>query len=277
MGSADRALGVIGVAVGTWLGASVGFATDVEVAHGPFTVDQVVLEGLAGSLEVRVVAGTETRLVVEGPEEAVAALAIAADGGMLRVTVPPGGRSVTVVERMTVVTGPGASSNVVIGGSSISTSRASSSSAAVPLDMGPLDMVLEAPAGTGLTLLGFTGEAEIGDLLGPLAVQAVGGTVRVGQVTAAELAAVGGGQIEVVSVEGDLVADVTGDGRIAVLGGSIGAARVAVTGAGVVDIEAPVQSAAVKLVGGGEVRLASVAEPPQVSRIGGGQFTVGEP
>jgi hypothetical protein len=272
MGSADSALGVIGLAALTWLGATAAFAADVEVAHGPFTVDQVVLDGLAGSLEVRVVAGTETRLVVEGHDEAVAALAITADGGLLTVTVPPGGRSVTVVERMTVVTGPGASSNVVIGGSSASTSRASSSSAAVPLDM-----VLEAPAGTGLTLLGFTGEAEIGDLLGPLAVQAVGGTVRVGKVKAAELAAVGGGQIEVVSVDGDLVADVTGDGRIAVLGGSIGAARIAVTGAGVVSVEAPAQSATVKLVGGGEVRLASVAEPPEVSRIGGGRVSVGEP
>jgi hypothetical protein len=271
MGSADRALGVIGLAVGTWLGAA-ALAADVEVAHGPFTVDQVVLEGLAGSLEVRVVPGTETRLVVEGPEEAMAALAIAADGGVLTVTVPPGGRSVTVVERMTVVTGPGASSNVVIGGTSASTSRASSSSAAVPMDM-----VLEAPVGTALSLLGFTGEAEIGDLLGSLVVQAVGGTVRVGKVKAAELAAVGGGQIEVVSVDGDLVADVTGDGRIAVLGGSIGAARVGVTGAGVVSVEAPAQSAAVKLVGGGEVRLASVAEPPEVSRIGGGRVSVGEP
>ena len=49
------------------------------------------------------------------------------------------------------------------------------------------------------------------------------------------------------------------------------------TGAGTVDVDAPVQSAVVEMVGGGKVRLAAVEEPPEVNRVGAGEFHVGAP
>ena len=270
---ADRPLGVaIGAAAGVWVAAASAIAGALEVSHGPFTVERAVLEGLSGSLEIRVIEGHETQLHVAGPAEAVKALKVDAAAGVLTVTAPASGHSVTVVERMTVVTGPGASSNVVIGGTSTSTSSASSSSLGLPLDI-----VLEVPAGTGLTLLGFTGKAEIGDLAGAVVIQAVGGTVDLGAVKGAELAAIGKGRIEVASIEGDLVASVTGEGHIAVAGGTIGKASVDVTGVGSVSVDAPAQSANVNMVGAGDVRFVSVAEPPTVSRVGAGRFGMGPP
>lgn len=246
-------------------------AADETKVWGPFTVDRALLEGLAGTLEVRVADGTETRLSVSGPADAVAALEVDAASGTLRVEALKSGRSVTVVDRVTVVTGPGATSNVVIGGSSSASASSRNATGA------PLDVVLDLPAGTRLELLGFTGDAEIGDLMGPVRLQAIGGSVRTGAVADAALAAIGDGAIETASVTGDLEASVTGAGRITVLAGALDAVTVDVIGAGVVEIDAPAASAVVNMVGDGRVRLVEVAGDPEVSRVGAGQFSVGSP
>lgn len=246
-------------------------AADDSNEYGPFSVDRAVLAGLAGKLEVRIVEGDETRLTVSGSADAVAALVVEAAAGGLAVEAQPRGQSVTVVDRVTVVTGSGASSNVVIGGGTSASASSRSASGA------PLDVVLDLPAGTRLELRGFTGDAEIGDLAGPLAVEAIGGTVRTGAVTTAEFAAVGDGSIEAASVEGDLTTRVTGAGRIAVEGGDVGALTVDVTGSGVIEIDAPAASAVVNMVGDGTVRLAGVASEPVVNRVGTGRFSVGPP
>lgn len=248
-------------------------AADETLEHGPFAVDRVVLSGLAGRLEVRVVEGTETRLTVSGPADAAAALAVENEAGTLRVEAPESGHSVTVVDRVTVVTGPGASSSVVIGGgtSSTSTSTSGDRSAAA------LDIVLDLAAGMPLDLLGFTGDAEIGDLEAAVVLQAIGGSVRAGAVGPADLAAIGGGTIETAAVSGDLGASVTGAGRIAVLAGEIDALTVEVTGAGTVEIDAPAATARVEMVGDGTVRLREVGAEPEVSRVGAGRFSVGPP
>ncbi len=270
MGTAGRPCRVaLAALVMAFLGGAVMAA---EAEHGPFTIDTARLVGLSGKLEIRVVEGDAARLRVTGEAAAVDALEVASEGGTLVVTAPSSGTSVTVVENMTVVTGPGASSSVTIGGVSASSSSASSRSAGPPVDI-----VLDLPAGTGLALHGFTGEAEIGDLGAAVMLQVIGGTVRAGAVADAELAAVGGGVIEVASVEGDLEASITGAGRIAVLAGAVGDARISVTGAGTVGVDAPAQSAVVDMVGGGKVRLAAVAETPEVNRVGAGTFSVGAP
>ena len=259
------------LAIAGLLLSTMASGADETAAFGPFVVDRAVLDGLTGTLAVRVVEGTATRLSVSGPAAAVAALEVEAAAGTLWVKAPARGHSVTVVDRVTVVTGPGASSNVVIGGSSASASSSSSAAAAV------LEVVLDLPAGTPFELLGFAGDAEIGDLMGPVTLQAIGGAVRSGAVADATLAAVGDGAIEVASVTGDLEAGVTGAGRIAVLAGALDAVTVAVTGAGVVEIDAPAASAVVNMVGDGRVRLVEVASEPVVSRVGAGQFSVGSP
>lgn len=272
MQSTKLAMGaVIGIFLSVLQGASSGLAADGEAAHGPFTIERAVLESLAGSLEIRVVEGAESRLSIKGPEAAIAALEVASEAGVLTVTGPPLGNAVTVVDRVTVVTGAGASSSVVIGGNAASSASGSSGDAAA------LAIVLELPAGTSLALRGFTGDAVIGDLASAVAIQAVGGTVRLGAVKDAELAAIGKGRVDAASIEGDLTAAVTGDGSITVAAGSIDTARVDTIGAGDIVIEAPARSALVKMVGNGTVRFAEVAEPPEVSRIGAGQFSVGAP
>ncbi len=240
-------------------------SADETREHGPFTIDGVVLQGLSGTLEVRVVEGEATRFSVTGPAAALAALEVDAAADTLRVGRPQSGRSVTVVQQLTVVTGPGASSSVVIGGSAAATGEAAA----------PLDVVLDLPSGTRLELLGFTGAAVIGDLAAPVRIQVIDGTVRTGAVATAEFATIGQGSIEAATVTGDLEASVTGAGRITVLGGTLEAVTVAVTGAGEVDIDAPAASAVVEMVGDGAVRLAAVASEPVVSRVGAGRFEVG--
>ena len=89
-----------------------------EAEHGPFTVDEARLVGLSGQLEIRVVEGDAARLTATGDADAVEALEVESSGGTLVITAPSSGTSVTVVDTMTVVTGPGASSSVTIGGAS---------------------------------------------------------------------------------------------------------------------------------------------------------------
>lgn len=262
MRALDQALAVF---IGASALATTAIAADTTKEYGPFSVDRAVLQGLAGTLEVTIAEGAEARLSASGPEVAVAALVVEEAAGRLTVEAPARGHSVTVVDRVTVVTGEGASSNVVIGGSSASSSTTGA----------PLDLVLALPAGTSLDLLGFTGDAEIGDLESSVRVEAIGGSVRIGAVRDAEFAAVGGGAIEAASVTGDLGASVTGDGRITVLAGRLEAVTVDVTGAGEVSVDAPAASAVVDMVGDGTVRLAEVASEPVVNRVGAGRFSVG--
>lgn len=241
-------------------------AADSEVTQGPFEVDRVTLSGLSGTLRVEVVEGSGTTLRVKGPEKAVKALEVAEEGGGLEVQAPTGGSSVTVVNSSTVVTGPGATANVRIGGDAGSAG-----------EHVPLDVVLELPRGTGLTLQGFAGEAEIGDLMADVSIGLVDGRAVLGKVKGAALATVGAASIEAASVEGDLEVDVTGDGKVAVAAGTIGDARLKVTGAGTISVDAPIETAEVNMVGAGSVRLAKVEEQPSVQRVGAGELEIGSP
>lgn len=240
-------------------------AETVIAEHGPFAADEVELLGLRGTLDVRVVEGRQTRLSVEGPSKAVAALDVRFDGSRLVAEAPASGSSVSVARSVTVVTGPGATSNVTIGGSSVASGEAAE----------PVAVVLEMPAGRPFALRGFAGEASIGDLESDVVAAVVGGTTRLGAVHSAELAAVGNARLEVASVIGDLVANVTGAGRIDVAAGLVETAAIAVTGSGAVAVEARIERAEVNMVGGGMVRLADVAEPPSVSRVGAGTVEIG--
>ncbi|HRY26416.1 MAG TPA: DUF2807 domain-containing protein [Geminicoccaceae bacterium] len=250
----------------SWLVSGSAGAAATTVEHGPFTVDRVALLGLRGTLRVEVVAGATTTLHVEGPEAAVAALEVTEGGGGLEVRAPAGGNSVTVIRNLTVVTGPGASSSVTIGGAAGSAAETE-----------PLDLVLELPKGTGLTLDGFVGEAEIGDLEAEVAIGVVEGRVTVGAVRSAGLATVGAATIGAASVDGDLEVSVTGDGAVEVAAGEVGAARLTLTGAGSITVDAPIETAEVSMVGAGTVRLAKVAAEPSVQRVGAGELHVGPP
>ncbi len=241
-------------------------AADTEVAHGPFEVESVTLSGLRGTLRVEVVDGSETTLRVSGPQKSVDALEVDANAGSLEVRAPSTGNSVTVVTNSTVVTGPGATANVQIGGNTDSTAGGA-----------PLDLVLELPRGTAFTLDGFAGEAEIGDLGADVSIGLVDGHASLGKVGSARLATVGAASIEVASVEGDLEVGVTGDGKVTVAAGTVGDARLKVTGAGSIAVEAPIETAEVDMVGAGSVRLAEVEKQPSVQQVGAGQFQVGSP
>lgn len=236
-----------------------------SMEHGPFAAEHVVLSSLRGTLEVRVVEGGDSRLVVEGPAEAVDAVDVRFEAGRLVVEGPQSGSSVSVAKSVTVVTGPGATSSVTIGGNSVESGAAAE----------PVDVVLDVPRGTGFELQGFVGDAEIGDLESDVVIAIVGGTTRLGAVHAAELSAVGNGRIEAASVMGDLAANVTGDGEISVASGFVEAATVSITGAGRVEVNAPIERAEVTMVGAGIVRLADVAEEPVVSRVGAGRLEIG--
>lgn len=250
----------------SWLAAGSAGAAETTVDHGPFTVERVALLGLRGTLRVEVVAGTATSLQVAGPEAAVAALEVAERNGGLEVRAPAGGNSVTVVRNLTVVTGPGASSSVTVGSTAASTAETE-----------PLDLVLELPEGTGLTLDGFVGEAEIGDLEADVAIGAVEGRVTLGSVKNAGLATVGTARIAAAGVAGDLEVNVTGAGVVEVAAGEVGAARLNVTGAGTITVDAPIETAEVNMVGAGTVRLAEVATEPSVRRVGAGELQIGSP
>jgi len=260
-----RHKGVAVAAVMLSAGGSALAATK-SVEHGPFAAEHVTLSSLRGTLEVRIVEGGDSRLVVDGPAAAVDALNVGFEAGRLVVEGPESGSSVSVAKSVTVVTGAGATSSVTIGGNAVESGAAAE----------PVDMVLDVPRGTGFELQGFVGDALIGDLESDVVITVVAGTTRLGAVHAADLSAVGNGRIEAASVMGDLVANVTGDGEVSVANGFVEAATVSVTGAGRIEVSAPIERAEVAMVGAGIVRLAEVAEAPVVSRVGAGKLEIGQ-
>lgn len=244
--------------------AGAATAGEGEALYSPYDVQHVAISGLRGTLEVKVVDLKSSRLHVVGPEAALARLEVVEHSGTLEVGMPGGGNSVTIANNVTVVTGEGASSEVTIGGTA-------ASDASSPR----LQMVLEVPAGVGLTLDGFVGDADIGDLGADIAIRLVEGRATVGAVHDAELASVGGAVIDVAAVQGDLVASVTGDGWVKVMSGEVGRADLTLTGEGRLMVEAPIEAAVIKMVGDGRVVLASVAGEPSVTKVGEGAIEIG--
>lgn len=157
-----------------------------------------------------------------------------------------------------------------------------------------ISVSLTVPAGTGLTVAGFVGEGQVGDLKGPLLLDGIhNGRFRAGDVSTARLSIAGDADIAVGRVERDLTAEIRGDGRIKA-GAAAGKVEVKISGDGAVDLqrvdgslavairgsgdvsvkEGRVDPVGISIVGNGEVSVNGAVGQPAISRLGGGTITI---
>jgi len=131
---------------------------------------------------------------------------------------------------------------------------------------------VEVPKGTELTVDDFVGDADIGDLEGPLKFSAAAVDAKIGKVTTAELELAGAGDIEIAEVSGTFTLEIAGSGDVRV--GSTGGAKVEIAGSGEANIGAVAGGVRVAIAGSGDVTVASVSGPVDIDIAGAGSVTI---
>jgi hypothetical protein len=131
---------------------------------------------------------------------------------------------------------------------------------------------LTVPTGTPIDIDGIVGDANIGDINGPLKIDIAGADARVGAVTSAEIDAAGAGSIQIKSVQGALSLDVAGSGDVEV--GSAGSVNVDIAGSGSLKAGAVAGSLSVDIAGSGDVAIESVSGPVDFSSAGSGDVVI---
>ena len=115
---------------------------------------------------------------------------------------------------------------------------------------GDLSVTITVAPGTAVKVDNYIGDAEIGSIRAALKMNTTGGEVRVGDVTDADVAIAGSGDIRLGRVDGDLDASIAGSGSV---------------NAG------DTHDADVEIAGGGEIRLGSVRGDFDVDIAGSGE------
>lgn len=217
---------------------------------------------LTAQLRIQVGQGPGIQLSLTGPERRVAAIRSRLEGATLQLTDDGSGGSVVSTNQSVLVQQSGGQSRVIIGG-------------VVQPTEPPLRVELTVPAGTPLALSGFTGTATIGDLDAPVNIDVSSGRVALGSVRDAVLNISGSGSIHAERVGGDVTAELSGSGDVAIAAGWIGTLRVNITGAGQAEVQAEAERAELSIAGAGEISVAAVRERPRIRVTGAGQVRVG--
>jgi len=140
----------------------------------------------------------------------------------------------------------------------------------------PAEVRVIVPKGISVRLQGNIANAQIGDTLGTLILDAGGsGKIEAGSVGSVSARLAGAVSINIAKVVGDLRIDMSGSGKLKVDDGEIRLLDIATTGAGNVDVNAIAEKASIHVVGAGTVRVKQVKTKPEVSVIGAARVDVG--
>lgn len=156
-----------------------------------------------------------------------------------------------------------------------------------------LQVHLNVPRGTPLTVDGLVGNARIGDTMGPLNLEVVSSHTTVGRVGGAKLSLAGSGQIDAAEINGPLKIEVAGSGRINVgrsdavnadlagagdahFGDIRGGLKLDIAGSGSATANSVNGPVKVDIAGSGSVKIASgEANPLHLDIMGSGNFDFG--
>jgi Putative auto-transporter adhesin, head GIN domain len=199
--------------------ALLGGVASSALAYGPknFDAKSVSVENVFGDLKVTVSpTASRATLVIAGPSDRQDKIKVRLDDGKLRIEQErEGSEQLTDRDKVAI--------NVTV------------------------------PQGLGLAIERHQGDADIGDLNGPLSVQGLySGTIRAGDVTVAALTINGSGDISLGKVREGLMAQIKGSGDI-IVGETKGGMSVEITGSGDLKVERVSGVAAVQIKGSGDV------------------------
>ncbi len=137
---------------------------------------------------------------------------------------------------------------------------------------GDLRVTITVAPGTPLKVDNYIGDAEIGDLEAALKMNTSGGRVRAGNVTRADVAIAGSGDIILGRVAGDLDASIAGSGSVKT--GDAQSADIEIAGGGEVKVGAVSGDFDVDIAGSGEVYAVSVNGKVNIDVAGSGDVRI---
>ena len=244
-----------------------GTAGAGERSVGPADVDAVQIEGLRGSITVKIGDSTAVDVAIAGDDEALDDVETEVVDGVLRLKLPSGGSTIVTNDGdITVVTSGGGSSTVQIGDQTFTGDD----------DALTFDVTATVPKGTAIRLAGMVGEVDIADTEADVALGCSSCKAKLGTIAALDVALNGSGEVAVDQIAGSLIANISGGGDIAISGGEVETAKLDIVGSGDIDFGGRAVDAAVSIVGAGKVRIRDVDHPIQQSIVGSGEVVTGQ-
>lgn len=133
---------------------------------------------------------------------------------------------------------------------------------------------LTVPKGTPLNIEGLIGDANIGDTMGPLKFEAVASKARIGHVSKANISLAGAGRVDLADVAGPIKLEVAGSGTV--VAGSSQGAKVEIAGAGDATLGAIDGDLDLDVAGSGNLIAAKVNGRVSISIAGSGSVKIAD-
>lgn len=131
---------------------------------------------------------------------------------------------------------------------------------------------ISAPKGTSLGIDGFVGDLTVGDLDGPVKIDAAAVQGTVGNVTSAKISLAGSGKLTVGTVTQQLGIDIAGSGTVNA--GASGGASIEIAGSGDAHVGPVLGKLRIDIAGDGDVTVASVNGPTNIEVAGSGNIKI---
>ena len=137
-----------------------------------------------------------------------------------------------------------------------------------------LQLQITVPRGAEVRIEDMIGNATIGDLNGPLRLEATATQARIGKVTRAQIEMNGSGRVDIAQVTNELKLEIAGSGKVTA--GSVGALKADLAGSGdavIGDIHGPLN---LDITGSGNLTATKVNGPLNISIAGAGSVKIAD-
>jgi hypothetical protein len=137
-----------------------------------------------------------------------------------------------------------------------------------------LQLQITVPRGAEVRIEDMIGNATIGDLNGPLRLEATATQARIGKVTSAQIEMNGSGRVDIAQVTNELKLEIAGSGKVTA--GSVGALKADLAGSGdavIGDIHGPLK---LDVAGSGNLTATKVNGPLNISIAGAGSVKIAD-
>ncbi|CAK0750584.1 hypothetical protein CCP4SC76_2140005 [Gammaproteobacteria bacterium] len=234
-----------------------------------FSVDQLLLDGVVGVVEILPGSGAETRVDVLEPSDFKGRLKLETVGATLRIKglSSRSGHSsqISTGSIVNIAEGPGSVSVVNIGGNGVSANDP------------PIRLSIALARGRDVEFQGLVGDVTIGSIDGALRGEASGAyRIRAQGIRGIFLRMTGSGTLEIEKIQGDVQLQAEGSSETVIRQGDIGNLSIVASGASVIRIAPLARTAKVEASGASEVFLRQGAgPPPQLKQSGAAEIRVG--
>lgn len=135
-----------------------------------------------------------------------------------------------------------------------------------------LKLTITLAPGTDVGIEDLVGDATVGDLQGPIAIEAVAGKIAIGRATSVSVESSGSADVTVAEASGSLSIETAGSGKVKV--GRAGPTAISISGSGDAAVEQVSGSLGIEIDGSADVRIGQVDGPVAISISGSGDVAI---